>query len=218
VTADGRVKVLIADDHAPTRAELRETIEADERFVVVAEAADAPEAVEAAVREQPDICLLDIQMPGNGVSAVWEITGRLPSTHVVMLTVSRDERHLFAALRAGAAAYLLKDMDTRRLPHALCDVMEGETAIPRRLMRQIVDEFRDRSARRRDVVPEVAGAQLTSREWEVLDLLRRGESTAEIARRLVLSPVTVRTHVAAVLRKLRVADREAAVRLFEQAH
>ena len=140
MTADGRITVLIADDHAPTRAELRETIEADERFAVVAEAADAAEAVEAAVRERPDICLLDINMPGNGMSAVWEISGRLPSTHVVMLTVSRDERHLFAALRAGAAAYLLKDMDTRRLPHALCDVMRGETAIPRRMMRQIVDE------------------------------------------------------------------------------
>jgi DNA-binding NarL/FixJ family response regulator len=131
---------------------------------VIAEAEDAPGAVDAALREQPDLALLDANMPGSGLAAAWEISSRLPSTRVVMLTVSRDDSHLFAALRPGAAGYLL-----------------------------------------------------TSREWEVLELMRRRMTTAQIARTLVVSPATVRSHVAATLRKLRVPDRDAAVRVVEPA-
>jgi len=208
-------RVVMADDHAPTREDIRQTIECDSRFRVVAEAADAPAAVEAAIRERPDICLLDVQMPGSGIAAAWEISGRLPDTHIVMLTAHADEQFLFSALRAGASGYLLKDMDARRVPAALADVVEGAVAIPRWLLARVLDEFRDRTARRRAVVPRIDGAQLTSREWEVLGLLRDGSSTGEIAERLVLSQVTVRSHIASILRKLRVPDRKAAVRLFE---
>jgi DNA-binding NarL/FixJ family response regulator len=215
--AETAYRVLIADDHAPTRIDTRETIEADPRFRVVAESADAAGAVDCAVRERPGLCLLDIQMPGSGIAAAWEITGRLPDTRVVMLTAFDDEHFLLSALRAGAAGYLLKDMDTRRLTAALADVMEGEAAaIPRSLVKHVLEEVRDRSARRRTVVPDLDGAKLTSREWEVLNLLREGYTTAKIARRLVLSQVTVRTHIASVLRKLRVRDRESAMRLFDQ--
>jgi DNA-binding NarL/FixJ family response regulator len=213
-TSAGRVRVLIADDHQPTREDVRFALEQDERFEVCAEAADAPGAIEAAVRERPDVCLLDVNMPGWGVSAAWEIHARLPNARVVMLTVSRDERDLFAALRAGASGYLLKDMDPRRLPRALEAVLEGEIALPRMLVAQVVDEFRDRSARRRDLIGEGPEGKLTSREWEVLELLRQQLSTSQIARRLVLSPVTVRTHVNAILKKLEVRDREELVRQF----
>jgi DNA-binding NarL/FixJ family response regulator len=211
-----RVRVLIADDHAPTREDVRRALETDPRFEVVAEVADAFAAIEDAVRLRPDLCLLDVHMPGGGVAAAWEITGRLPETKIVMLTVSDDQRTLLAALRAGASGYLLKDMDPKRLPHALDDVLRGEAAMPRSLVARLIDEFRDRDPRRRATVADGPASQLTSREWQVLDLLRRGLPTSEIARRLVLSPVTVRTHVNSILRKLRVPDRESLMREYEE--
>jgi DNA-binding NarL/FixJ family response regulator len=130
--------------------------------------------------------------------------------------VSREDRDLFAALRAGASGYLLKEMDPARLPHALSDVLNGEAALPRTLVTRLIDELRDRTPRRRKALAEGPYAELTSREWQVLDLLRQELSTAEIARRLVLSPVTVRTHVNSILRKVRAPDREALVRDLEQ--
>jgi DNA-binding NarL/FixJ family response regulator len=154
-------------------------------------------------------------MPGGGIAAAWEITARLPAVKVVMLTVSSDDYDLFAALRAGASGYLLKGTSLEALPGALRSVLAGEAALSPELVTRIVEEFRDRAPRRRRVIQLSADAQLTSREWEVLDLLRHRFTTAQIARRLYVSPATVRSHVAAVLRKLRVPDRDAAVRLFE---
>ena len=208
----GRFRVLVADDHDPTRYDVRTALEEDRRFSVCAEAADAPTAVEAAVRERPDLCLLDIRMPGGGVAATWEISARLPETKVVMLTVSQDDRDLFAALRAGASGYLLKEMNPGELPDALARVLRGEAALDSSLLARVVAEFRDRSARRRRPVADPSNTRLTSREWQVLELLRQGLSTSEIARRLVLSPVTVRTHVNSILRKLRVRDRKELMR------
>lgn len=209
-----QARVLVADDHAPTRADMREILEEDGRFRVCAEAADAAAAVEEAVRERPDLCILDIRMPGGGVAAAWEIAARLPEAKIVMLTVSEDETDLFAALRAGASGYLLKDIDPARLPHALQDVLDDRAALPRQLVARLMSEFRDRGPRHRAVLSAPAGAQLTSREWQVLDLLRRDLTTAQIAGRLSLTQPTVRTHVASILRKLDVPDRAAAVRLF----
>jgi DNA-binding NarL/FixJ family response regulator len=202
------IRVLIADDHAPTRADMREAVEQDDRFLVCAEAADAAATVEAALRERPDLCLLDIRMPGSGIAATREITTRLPDTKVVMITVSLDDDDLLNALRAGAVGYLLKDIDPARLPYALNDALEGGAAIPRRLVARLVSEFRDHGPRRRSVVSE-PGYDLTSREWEVLGLLRQGLSTAQIASRLFVSRATVRSHVAAVLKKLRLPNRDA---------
>jgi DNA-binding NarL/FixJ family response regulator len=208
--------VLIADDHAPTRADIRSILEEDGRFTVLWEAGDAPAAVAAAVEGKPQVCLLDVRMPGGGVAAAWEISARLPETKIVMLTVSRDDKDLFAALRAGASGYLLKDVAPDRLADALEAVLSGESALPGSLVARLVAEFRDRGPRRRTLVSaESGGAQLTSREWQVLELMRQGMTTAQIARRLVVSPATVRSHVAAILRKLRVPDREAALKLFE---
>jgi DNA-binding NarL/FixJ family response regulator len=209
------VRVLLADDHVPTRDDIRRALEADERFVVCAEAGDAAAAIDGAVRESPDVCVLDVRMPGGGVAAAWEISARLPQTRIVMLTVSRDDTDLFASLRAGAAGYLLKDMDPAHLPDALGDVLNGEAALPPELVARVIDEFRDRSPRRRAVLAGDGYETLTSREWQVLDLLRQGLSTAAIARRLVLSPVTVRSHVNNILRKVRAESREALLREFE---
>ena len=207
-----RIRVVIADDHAPTREDVRMALEEDPRFEVVAEVPDAFAAIDAAVRERPDICLLDVNMPGGGVAATWEISARLPETRIVMLTISRDDRNLFGALQAGAAGYLLKDTDHDRLPQAVLDVLGGGAALSRPLLGKLVDRFRDRGARRRVVVAQGEEGRLTSREWQVLDLLRQGLTNSEIARRLVLSPVTVRTHVNSIMRKLGTRDRESLIR------
>ena len=183
---------------------------------MVAEAADGPSAVAAAERERPALCLLDVHMPGSGIRAAGEILQRLPDTAVVMLTVSRNDEDLFDALRVGAAGYLLKDTDPDRLPHALRGVLAGEAAIPRTLVARVIDEFRSHGRRRRVPLAGRRGVELSSREWQVLDLLSAGLTTADIGRRLFVSPVTVRRHVSAILRKLDVPDRQAAVDLLQE--
>jgi DNA-binding NarL/FixJ family response regulator len=210
-------RVLIADDHPPTRDDVRRVLDRDGRFEICAEAADAAEAVQRALREGPDVCLLDLSMPGGGLAAVWEITSRLPGAKIVILTVSDHDASLFAALRAGAHGYLLKTMDLNRLPDALDGVCHGEAAIQRRLVARVLERFHRREPRWR----QAGGAgrsrwRLTSREWEVLDLLAEGLSTAEIAERLVLSSSAVRVHVASIVHKLGVPDRAAAVELFRR--
>lgn len=205
------VRVLIADDHPPTRAGVKLSLEETGEFVVVAEAASGAQAVEAAAMLRPEVALLDIHMPGNGIVAAREICASSPSTRVVMLTVSRDDADLFDALRAGASGYLLKDIDPARLGKALQGVLDGEAALPRGLVARLVEEFRNRdlaSGRREGPL-----AKLTDREWETLDLMRQGYSTAEIASHLFVTPVTVRSHVSAILRKLRVTNREQAIEI-----
>jgi DNA-binding NarL/FixJ family response regulator len=207
------VRVLLADDHPALREAVRQTLESS-GYVVCAETGTAAGAVEAALRERPDLCLLDIQMPGNGISAAAEITAGLPETTVVMLTVSARETDLFDALRAGAAGYLLKDTDPARLPHTLRGVLKGEAALPRTLVGHLIRELQRRRSRARLAVPGRRGADLTAREWEVLDLLREGLSTAEIADRLFLSTVTVRRHIGSIVHKAGAPDRRAAVAVF----
>ena len=208
------LRVLIADDHAPTREDVRRALEADERFSVCAEVADAVEAVQAALRGRPDVCLLDIRMPGSGLAAAWEIASRLPRVKIVMLTVSEGDNDIFAALRAGAHGYLLKTMNLKRLPDALHGVCAGEAAMPRALVARVLEQFHGREPRWRSPAADETGERLTSREWEVLELLAQGRSTAEIAQRLVLSASAVRAHITSIVRKLAVADRAAATELF----
>jgi DNA-binding NarL/FixJ family response regulator len=183
-------------------------------MVVCAEAANAAEAVRAAVETRPDICLVDLRMPGSGVAAVWEISACVPTTKIVMLTVSEDEHDLFAALQAGAASYLVKDMDFRRLPQALEDVHDGKAAIPRALVARMVERFHGNEPRfRSTTVSSEMGRRLTSREWEILAALGEGLSTREIADRLGVGPSGVRAHISSLVRKLNVANRAEAVEL-----
>jgi DNA-binding NarL/FixJ family response regulator len=207
------LRVVVADDHQLTRVGVRLALERG-GFKVCAEADDASSAVEAAERERPDICLLDIQMPGSGIQAAEEIARKIPDAAVVMLTVSRSDRDLFDALRVGASGYLLKDMDPERLPLALHGVLEGEAALPRHLVALVIEEFRERG-RRRPLLKK-RGVVLTDREWEVLELMSQGLTTFEIADRLFIEPVTVRTHVSAILKKLHVSSRKEALQLIER--
>jgi DNA-binding NarL/FixJ family response regulator len=208
------ISVLLADDHARTRAMVRAALEQSGDFRVCAEAADADSAVLAATREQPDVCLLDINMPGSGIAATAAITAALPGTAVVMLTVSRQDEDLFDALRAGASGYLLKGLDEDTIGDSLHRVLNGEATLPGTLVARLIEEFRDRE-HHRVALADGPAARLTGREWDVLELMRKGATTNEIAERLFVSPTTVRTHVSAILKKLGVPTREAAIKLLD---
>jgi DNA-binding NarL/FixJ family response regulator len=209
-----QLRVLIADDHAPTRDDVKRAL-TEGGLTVCAEAADAAHAVQLALETRPDICLLDIRMPGGGVAAAWEIAARLPTTKIVMLTVSGDDATLFAALRAGAVGFLTKDIDLRILPRALTDAAEGRAAIPRSLVARMVKQFHGTDPRfRTTAMSGDLGPRLTSREWDVLVGLADGLSTREIGRRLQLKQSGVRAHISAIVRKLGVEDRDAAIEYF----
>jgi DNA-binding NarL/FixJ family response regulator len=220
MSSDGRPRqalatVLVASAQAATRAGLVRSLEG-EGFSIVGASSDADEAIERALRCRPDVCLLDTRMPGSGIRAAREISERVPGSAVVMLATSASDADHFDGHRAGASGYLLNKTDPRRLPHALRGVLAGEAAIPRRLVARLVEEFRSQG-RRRQLVHGAGRAELTGREWEVLELVRDGLTTREAAARLFVSPVTVRRHLSAITSKLGVADRAAAVRLLEEA-
>lgn len=184
-------------------------------FRVCAEATTAAEGIEATLRERPAICLADVGLPDrSGIEVARELSRSAPATAVVMLSASDGHDDLVDAIRAGAVGYLLKDMDPERLAHALTGVVRGEAAIPRNLMAHLVKELQSQG-RRRVMIGKRGATELSSREWEVLELLCEGLGTAEIAKRLSLSPVTVRRHVSQLIRKLGVSDRDAAVALVE---
>jgi DNA-binding NarL/FixJ family response regulator len=204
--------VLVADPGEVSRDAVRRVLEQDGRFEVCATASDAAETIAAAVATEPDICLIETAMPGGGLAAAWELTARLPDTHVVILTSRDSDDELLEALEIGVSGYLLKTALLGWLPNTLMDVHRGTFALPRQLTRRVVRRFRTSEPRRRSLVG--AGSRLTSREWEVLDLIARGLSTRQVADQLTLSPTAVRVHIASVVRKLGVGGRAEAVRLF----
>jgi DNA-binding NarL/FixJ family response regulator len=211
------IRVLVVDDHAVVREGLRTFLGLQDGIEVVAEAGDGEEGVRAAEQHRPDVVLMDLVMPRlDGVGAMRELRRRLPSARVIVLTSFLDDERLLPAIQAGAAGYLLKDIDPGRLPHALRGVVAGETALPRELVGKLVGEFDARARRRGILRGRKRPAELTEREWEVLDQLHAGHATAEIAERLGITPVTVRRHVSQIMRKLRVTDRKEALRLLDR--
>lgn len=209
-----RPLVLIADDHAPIRAGVRLILEAGGYDVV--EAVDAPSAVEAALREAPDVCLVDIDMPGNGIQAAKGIVARAPEARVVMLTVSISESDVLAALRAGAWGYLVKGRDDGPLAHVIDRILAGEPAVPRRFVSLLLDRV-SRSPGRSILLEGGRCVRLTRREAEVVELLRQDLTTAEIAMTLHISSVTVRRHISDIVQRLDVPSRAAAVALLDRA-
>jgi DNA-binding NarL/FixJ family response regulator len=201
--------VVIADDHPPTRSLLRQALQGG-GLDVIGEASDAREAVRLVLQSQSDLALLDVRMPGGGIAAAAAIAQSSPRTAVVMLTVSEDEEDLFAALRVGALGYVLKGGSPSELPNLLRRAMNGEAVLHGALVARVLTEFqayeRDRLFSRSD------RELLSQREYEVLMLLEQGATTAEIAERLFVAKVTVRSHIAAICRKLRLGDRESLVR------
>ena len=209
------LRVLLAVDHIPTRDGIRGALE-DHGLVVCAEVEDGPAAVLAAIELVPDVCILGVRIPGDGIAAVRRITQALPHTRVVVLADSEHGGDLFDALRAGAAGYLFEDTDPARLGFAIEGVAKGEAAIPRQLVTRILQELRDPS--NGAVAPglRARGIELSNREWQVISLMHARHTTKAIARRLGLADVTVRRHVSRALAKLGAPDRAAAIRLLDE--
>lgn len=201
----GPIRILVADGFPPTRAGVRLALERE--GCLVSEASSVPAALEAASRDRPDVCLIDTELPGGAIEALLVLAERLPGTAIVMFARSPSGAELLRCVEAGAWGYLPKQIDPARLSVALQRVAEGEAAVPRTLMTTLIEDLRERARRRR--LPLVR--DLTTREFEVLDLMRRGLATGEIAGHLHIAKVTVRTHIASILRKLAAADRETAI-------
>jgi DNA-binding NarL/FixJ family response regulator len=213
---NGSPRVLVADAHLPTRTGLRLLLERN-GFEIAAEAADASAALRAALRERPALSLIDARLRGGGIGVAGRICSRVPQTEVVVLTDTAIEHELLEVVRAGASGYLEKNLSPDTLARALHGVLSGEAAFPRAMLGPVLEEFRMRNQRRRLKLPARPAIELSRRESEVLELLRRGLSTGEIADRLDISPVTVRRHVGLLLRKLGVSDRAAALELLERS-
>ena len=207
-------RVLLAEPDAPTRMGLRVAL-GSSGFDIAAEAHDAAAAVEAARREEPDVALVAADLPGGGIDAVRAIASRAPRTRLVVLTPREHGAELVAAVLAGASGYLSKDVSQERLPRAIRGVLAGEAAVPRGCTEQLLEEFRGRQARRARIRSELRGF-VTERQWEILDLLAEGVSTAEMARRLGIAEVTARRHISSVLPKLGQSNREGAVALMRE--
>ncbi|TQS30191.1 response regulator transcription factor [Microbispora sp. KK1-11] len=203
------IRVLLADDQELVRLGLRMILEAQEDVEVVAEAGDGEQAVREALLHRPDVVLLDIRMPGmDGIAAARRILAdsRLAIRVIMLTTFDRDE-YLYAALSAGACGFLLKSTPRTHLLHAVRTAVHGEALLDPVLTRRIVEEH---AARRPAEVSDRLGV-LTGRELDVLRQLAYGRSNAEIAAALSLAETTVKTHVAAVLRKLDLRGRVQAV-------
>jgi DNA-binding NarL/FixJ family response regulator len=201
------VRVLIAEDHPLFREGMRGRLDRVADVAVVGEAASGDEAVELAKELEPDVILMDIKMPGlNGIEATREIQQASPQIGVLVLTMFEDDDSVFAAMRAGAKGYLLKDSGGEGVVHAIRAVASGEAVFGPGVAERIIGFF---SAPR--AAPKRAFPELTEREEEVLSLVAQGKSNQEIARQLFVSLKTVRNHVSNILLKLQVADRAQAV-------
>jgi DNA-binding NarL/FixJ family response regulator len=207
--------VLVADDHPVFRDGLQVTLEDSADIDVVGAVADGQAAIEQARRTRPDVVLMDLRMPGvGGIEATARIAAELPATAVVVLTMSEDDDSVFAALRAGARGYLLKEASAEDITRAVRAVAGGEAVFGPRIADRVLAFFSAAALRGAAAVPF---PQLSDREREVLDLVAQGCDNPTVARRLFLSEKTVRNHVSACLHKLQVASRAEAVALARDA-
>jgi DNA-binding NarL/FixJ family response regulator len=203
--------VLIADDQALVRVGLRKILETEPDTETIGEAGDGEEAVSEARRLKPDVVLMDIRMPVlDGIEATRRIVSAQPSTRVLILTTFGLDTYVYDTLRAGASGFMLKDAPPEEIAAAIQIVARGDALLAPAVTRQVIEEFA-RHTPAPTPEPPRAVEELTPREHEVLDLLARGLSNAEICERLVISEATAKTHVARVLQKLDLRDRVQAV-------
>ncbi len=206
-----RPSVLLVGQNASTRAGVRLALESS---VDCYDARTPAEAAAVAAVTFPSVCFVTAD-PNHEMGIVSELAAAVPYAQIVVLTPKVREDELIAAVRAGAVGYLADDVDPDRLPYVVRGVMRGEAAIPRVLVSRLVGELRERRQRRVMLLESREAVDLTSREWEVLELLRSGATTKEIANTLSISAVTVRRHVGTLVHKLGVDDRKAAVALVD---
>ena len=198
------IRILLADDHALFREGLKSLLEAEGDLRVIGEAKDGREALRAALETNPDVILMDIQMPGlDGVGATKEILKEKPDAKVVMLTMYRQDAYVFEAVKAGARGYLLKDTSADELIDAVRRVAAGEVLLDAELAEQIIQDFRAKEAE----IPESRRADLTDREVQILRLLAQGATNQEIADELGISEKTVRNRLSEIFAKLHLNNR-----------
>jgi DNA-binding NarL/FixJ family response regulator len=202
------IRVLLADDQSLVRAGFRMILRAEPDIDVVGEASDGQQAVEQTEALHPDVVLMDIRMPGlDGIQATRRITETMAGTRVLILTTFDLDEYVYAALRTGASAFLLKDAKEHQLVTAIRVVAEGNSLFAPSVTRRLIDTF----ARPSQQAPTAKLPVLTAREQQVLTLIAHGRSNAEIAEHLVVSEHTVKTHVASLLQKLQLRNRVQAV-------
>ncbi|MBJ7521613.1 MAG: response regulator transcription factor [Solirubrobacteraceae bacterium] len=202
------IRVAIADDQAMIRAGLRSLLEREADITVVGEAADGDAAVRLARRTTPDVMLIDIRMPGtDGITATREISAELPGTRMLVVTTFDLDEYVFGALQAGASGFLLKDVPASELVAAVRVVAAGDGLLAPAVTRRVIEAF----ASRPTPSPPPGIDELTPRELEVLGLVARGRSNAELAEQLVIAESTVKTHLGQILMKLGARDRVQAV-------
>ena len=202
------VRILIADDHPLYRSGLRGLLAAVPETEVVGEASTGEETITLADQLQPDVVIMDLQMPGsNGIAATRAIVQANPHVGVLVVTMFEDDRSVFAAMRAGARGYVLKDTDEEEMLRAIRAVGNGEAIFSPAIARRVLAFFGDA----RQAVAERIFPELTEREREVLALIAQGRSNPQIAADLALSPKTVRNHISNIFSKLQVADRAEAI-------
>ncbi len=197
-----QIRVFLADDHAVVRKGIEALIGTEEGMEVVGSAADGEEAITAVARLEPDVILLDLQMPRRGgLEAIAEIKERDPSARILVLTSFSDDDKVFAAIKAGALGYILKDAAPHDLLVAIRNVYAGKSSLDPEIALKVIHEINKPSR-----LPPT-GEPLTEREMEILQLVARGMSNQQIAEKLVISERTARTHISNILAKLHLANR-----------
>ncbi len=197
-----QIRVFLADDHAVVRKGIEALIGTEEGMEVVGSAADGEEAIAAVARLEPDVILLDLQMPRKGgLEAIAEIKERDPSARILVLTSFSDDDKVFAAIKAGALGYILKDAAPHDLLVAIRNVYAGKSSLDPEIALKVIHEINKPSR-----LPPT-GEPLTEREMEILQLVARGMSNQQIAEKLVISERTARTHISNILAKLHLANR-----------
>jgi NarL family two-component system response regulator LiaR len=208
------IRVLLVDDHKIVRQGVRAFLHTLEDIQVIDEAETGAAAVSAANQQQPDVVLMDLELPGDldGISATRQIRKQRPETQVIVVTSHHQDEFIFPAVRAGAISYLLKDVEPDELADAIRKAARGEAVIDSRVASRIIQELQ--GIRRSELNPFT---ELSEREFDVLRLIAAGKSNAEIAESLVIGENTVKTHIGSILRKLHLDDRtQAAVYAWQQ--
>jgi DNA-binding NarL/FixJ family response regulator len=206
------IRLLIADDHDLFREGLRALISATEDIELVGEAATGEEAIAIAEQQQPEVVLMDINMPDlDGIGATRKILRANPTTGIIMVTMLKDDASVFSAMRAGARGYVLKGSKYKELLQTIRAVANGQALFGPSIAARIMNFFNTTGPKFRSELPQEAFPELTPRELEVLELIAQGASNNQIAEKLVITVKTVRNHVNSIFSKLQVADRAAAI-------